>query len=96
MLISLYEEFGLPVVEAQACGTPALIAFAASLPEVAGDAAISVDPHDVESIHSVLARMIEDDALRDTLAPKALANVARFSWENTAEQVTDVYRKALP
>lgn len=96
VLISLYEGFGFPVVEAQACGTPALIASAASLPEIAGDAAISVDPYDVESMHRVLARMIDDDALRDNLARKALANVARFSWENTAEQVADVYRKALP
>ena len=86
---------GCANVISRLCPSPALIA-AASLPKIAGDAAISVDPYDVDSIHRVPARMIEDDALRDTLARKALANVARFSWENWAEQVADVYRKALP
>lgn len=95
VLVSLYEGFGLPVVEAQACGTPALVSAAASLPEVAGEGAISADPYDVASIHQGLARLIEDDALRDALARKSLANVARFSWESAAEQVADVYRKAL-
>lgn len=95
VLMSLYEGFGLPVVEAQACGTPALVAAAASLPEVTGEGGIYADPYDVASIHRGLARLIDDDALRDSLAHKALLNATRFRWENAAVLVAAVYREVL-
>lgn len=95
VLMSLYEGFGFPVVEAQACGTPALVAAAASLPEVTGEGGIYADPYDVASIHQGLARLIDDDALRDSLAHKALLNATRFRWKNAAAAVAAVYREAL-
>lgn len=94
-LVSLYEGFGFPVVEAQACGTPTLIADAASLPEVAGEASLSADPNDAGSIRAALARLIDDDALRAGLAARAPAAAARFSWRRAATQVAEVYREAL-
>jgi glycosyltransferase involved in cell wall biosynthesis len=95
VLMSLYEGFGFPVAEANACGTPALIAAAASLPEVAGEAGLQADPCNVASIHSALARLIDDDALRTELAGKALANAQRFSWKSAAQQIAGIYREAL-
>lgn len=95
VLMSIYEGFGFPVVEAQACGTPALVAAATSLPEVTGEGGIYADPYDVASIHRGLARLIDDDALRDSLAHKSLLNATRFRWENAAAQLAAVYREAL-
>lgn len=95
VLMSIYEGFGLTVVEAQACGTPALVASAASLPEVTGEGGMYADPCDVASIHQGLARLVDDDAQRDRLAQLALRNATRFRWENAAAQVASVYREAL-
>lgn len=95
VLMSIYEGFGFPVVEAQACGTPALVAAAASLPEVTAEGGIYADPYDVASIHRGLARLIDDDAVRDSLARKALLNATRFRWENAAAEVATIYREIL-
>jgi glycosyltransferase involved in cell wall biosynthesis len=95
VLVSLHEGFGLPIVEAHACGTPALVAAEASLPEIAGDACMLVNPRDTESIRDGLARMIEDDDRHAALAAKALANARRFRWEDTAGRVAAVYREVL-
>ena len=87
---SLYEGFGFPVLEAQACGVPVLASNASSLPEVAGDAAWLVDPLDVEAIADGLHRLLVDRALREALIARGYANVRRFSWERAARQVLEV------
>lgn len=81
---SLYEGFGLPPLEAMACGTPVLTSNTTSLPEVTGDAAICVDPLDVEAIAEGLVSLARDSALRDALAARGLEHAARFSWQRTA------------
>ncbi len=90
---SLWEGFGLPVIEAMACGTPVLTSNLSSLPEVAGDAALLVDPTDVDEIAHGMERLATDDALRNGLIAKGLARAAAFSWRNTARQVLDVYQR---
>jgi glycosyltransferase involved in cell wall biosynthesis len=95
VLMSLYEGFGFPVVEAHACGTPALVAAAAALPEVAGMGALQANPYDVSSIHAGLARLIDDDALHRALAVQARHNAARFRWKDAATRVAEIYREAL-
>lgn len=81
---SFYEGFGLPPLEAQACGCPCLVANAASLPEVLGDSALFCDPHSIEDIESKLRLIIEDEVLRMDLTKKGKANVNRFSWNKSA------------
>jgi len=87
---SLYEGFGFPVLEAQACETPVLTSTTSSLPEVAGQGALLVDPLDVGAIVSGLQRLLADEALRCSLIVQGAANLGRFSWECTARIVADV------
>lgn len=84
---SQYEGFGLPALEAMACGTPVVTSNVTSLPEVVGDAAVLVDPHDVESIADGLRRVITNADLRADLRVRGLARAALFSWDRTAEAV---------
>ncbi|MBF0621400.1 MAG: glycosyltransferase family 4 protein [Magnetococcales bacterium] len=83
---SLFEGFGLTVLEAMACGTPVLTSNRASLPEVAGEAAILVDPDDVEAIADGIRQLGEDDALNRSLIDAGYARAAQFSWQKSAEQ----------
>jgi glycosyltransferase involved in cell wall biosynthesis len=92
---SLYEGFGLPVLEALACGVPTLTSDRSSLPEVAGDAALLTDPEDVEAIAAGLERVICDEALRGRLAERGPRQAARFSWERCAEVTAQAYQFAL-
>jgi glycosyltransferase involved in cell wall biosynthesis len=92
---SVYEGFGLPVLEAQACGTPVLTSDVSSLPEAAGDAALLVDPYDVEALATGLGRMLTDESLRLELRERGLVHAERFSWPRTAQQTARVYRRAL-
>lgn len=87
---SLYEGFGLPVLEAQACGTPVLTSSVASLPEVAGDAAIFVDPHDTASIADGIERLVEDVDLRQSLREKGLSRVGEWTWQRTGRETLAV------
>jgi glycosyltransferase involved in cell wall biosynthesis len=86
---SLYEGFGLPVLEAQACGCPVITSTTSSLPEVAGDAALLVDPSEPAAIAAAMARVAADPALRATLVERGFANVRRFSWTACARSVLD-------
>ena len=84
---SLYEGFGLPVLEAMACGTPVLTSNKTALPEIAGDAAVLVDPTSIEEIATAMRRIVSDSALRQQLREKGLMRAARYSWERTAGSV---------
>ena len=88
---SLYEGFGLPVLEAMACGTPVLTSTMSSLPEIAGDAALLVDPLDVSAIAGGLWRLLNDTELADELSHRGLARAAEFSWRRAALETLDVY-----
>jgi glycosyltransferase involved in cell wall biosynthesis len=92
---SLYEGFGLPVLEAQACGTPVLTSNASSLPEAAGDGALMVDPYDVLALTAGLDRLLTDGTLRQELRERGLAHAGRFSWSRTAQETACVYRRAM-
>jgi glycosyltransferase involved in cell wall biosynthesis len=89
---SLYEGFGLPVLEAFAAGTPALLGNLSSLPEVGGDAALYVNPTDESDIAEKLCLLWEDDSLRDDLRRKGLERVQLFSWDRCAKETLDCIR----
>ena len=89
---SLYEGFGLPPLEAMASGTPVVTSNVSSLPEVAGDAAVLVDPYDVDSIVSGVRRVLTDPALADDLRRKGLVRARDFSWERSVARTHDIYR----
>ena len=91
---SLYEGFGIPVLEAGACGVPVITSNTSSLPEVAGDAALLVDPHDVDAIAEAMYRLVTDEALRADLVRRGLENVKRFSWEKCARETLAVLLEA--
>ncbi|WP_422933362.1 glycosyltransferase family 4 protein [Sinomonas sp. P47F7] len=87
---SLYEGFGIPVLEAQAAGAPVLAANRASLPEVLQDSAILFDPLNVDQIAARMVEVVSSEQLRHQLREKGLANAARFSWKNSARIVSDL------
>lgn len=91
---SIYEGFGLPPLEAMASGAPTLVGNRASLPEVVGDAAVQVDPFDIEAIADGLQRLIEDSSLRAVLREKGLERAGQFNWDKTAEQTWRVLAEA--
>ena len=91
---SLYEGFGMPVTEAQACGTPVLASNTTSLPEAAGDAALLVDPLEPEAIAAGLDRLLGDRLLREQLRDRGLAHARTFTWSRTARETVEVYRQA--
>jgi len=88
---SLYEGFGIPVLEAMSCGIPTVTSNVSSLPEVAGDAALTVDPTDVNAIALALERVVSDEALRDRLKCASLIQASRFDWSITASMTREAY-----
>jgi glycosyltransferase involved in cell wall biosynthesis len=92
---SLYEGFGLPVLEAFSCGCPAVLSNAGSLPEIGGDAACYFDPQDPVSLIQVLEPLIMEDKLRTDYIRKGRERVSEFSWKKTAEETKKVYQNVL-
>jgi glycosyltransferase involved in cell wall biosynthesis len=92
---SLYEGFGLPVLEAMACGCPVITSKEGSLPEVAGDAAFYIDAYDVKSITEGIKEVFGNKQLREDLSKKGLENVKKFSWKKTALDTLKVYQQVL-
>ncbi len=92
---SRYEGFGLPVLEAMACGCPVVCSSASSLPEVAGDAAILLDPLDVKGFARAIEQVLEDAELRNDLRQRGLRQAARFTWDRTARETIAVYEKVV-
>ena len=90
---ALYEGFGLPPLEAMACGTPVIVANTSSLPEVVGDAALLVDPTDPDGMAVALWRVLSDDATRRQMSEKGLRRARRFSWKKAALETLDIYHR---
>ena len=90
---SLYEGFGLPVLEAMGCGCPVICSTLSSLPEIAGEAALLIDPHDSSHLAATLARVLESPALQVDLRSRGLARAGQFSWDRTAAETVAVYQR---
>lgn len=92
---SVFEGFGLPVLEAMACGTPVVVSNVSSLPEVAGNAGLSVPPQNIEAWQAALRQAWDDKQWRSAAREQGFIEAARYSWANTAQQTVASYRKAL-
>jgi glycosyltransferase involved in cell wall biosynthesis len=93
---SLYEGFGLPPLEAMASGTPVVTSNVSSLPEVAGDAAVLVDPYDANAIADGMYRVLTDNSLRSELRRRGPERASQFSWESSVRRVREIYGQVLP
>ncbi len=95
VLASLYEGFGLPILEAMACGCPVVTANTSSMPEVAGDATLLVNPLSIEEIKNAMEKILTDKRLREELINKGFEQAKKFSWKNTAEETLKVYKNLM-
>jgi glycosyltransferase involved in cell wall biosynthesis len=91
---AFYEGFGLPPLEAMACGLPVVVSNVASLPEVVGDAGLLIDPHDVDELTVAMWRVLNDPELRQEMQEKGVRQAGRFSWERAARETLAIYRMA--
>lgn len=92
---SFYEGFGLPPLEAMACGTPVVVSTASSLPEVVGEAGLQVAPDDEQGLAAALLRLVRDADLRQELSGRGRERARRFSWQRMAQQTADLYRRLM-
>lgn len=92
---SLYEGFGLPPLEAMACGTPVITSNSSSLPEVTGDAALLIDPFDVSSLAEAICRVLDDAELAADLRRRGQQQAARFGWPRTAHETAQIYHRLM-
>ncbi|MBA7626717.1 Alpha-maltose-1-phosphate synthase [subsurface metagenome] len=90
---SLYEGFGLPPLEAMACGTPVITSNTSSLPEVVGDAGIMTDPYNVDGLANAMHEVLTNDGLSEDMIKKGLKRAKMFSWEKTAKETLKVYEE---
>ena len=88
---SLYEGFGIPVLEAMKSGVPVITSNVSSLPEIGGDAALYVDPYNEEEIAKAMEKIVEDGQLKETLIEKGLKRAKLFSWKKMAEETLEIY-----
>ena len=89
---SLYEGFGIPPLEAMACGTPVIVSDCASLPEVVGDAGLLVPPTDIEKLAESMNRLLKDDQLHTALREAGLKRAGQFTWKASAKKLVQIYR----
>jgi glycosyltransferase involved in cell wall biosynthesis len=92
---SLYEGFGIPILEAMLCDVPVITSDVSSMPEVSGDAALLVDPLDVRALTEALARLLTDPELRERLVRRGRIQRARFSYERMASQMLELYQSIM-
>ena len=92
---TLYEGFGIPVLEAQQCGVPVVTSNVSALPEAAGDGALYADPRDVESISLAMQRVLEDETLAGELVERGYENAKRFSWQASAERLNEIIEREV-
>ncbi|MDO9026797.1 MAG: glycosyltransferase family 1 protein, partial [bacterium] len=95
LMPSLYEGFGMPLLEAMACGIPVIASRRGSIPEVAGEATFYVDPKDPKDIARGMEKVLNDSTLRQDLITKGLLRAKAFTWKRTAEETLMVYRKII-
>ena len=93
---SLYEGFGLPILDAFRCETAVLTSNVSSMPEVAGDAAVYCDPASPEDMAEAMTEVLSDAKLREQMTQKGLARVRQFTWHRTAEAICRIFEKCLP
>lgn len=93
VLPSLYEGFGLPVLEAMACGTPVITSNVSSLPEVVGNAAILIDPYNIKEMADAIYRVLHNENLKSEMVRKGLKQAKKFSWEKTARKTLEIYKE---
>lgn len=92
---SLWEGFGIPVIEAMACGTPVITSNSSCLPEIAGGAALLVDPYSVDEITGAMEKINSDGVLQRSLSTAGIERTRQFAWRRTAEQSLEVYKRAV-
>lgn len=90
---SIYEGFGMPPLEAMACGTPVVTSNSSSLPEVVGEAGVMVSPHDAEGFAKAIMRLLDDADLAADLRERGIAQAQRFTWKQAAERTLAVYKQ---